>query len=284
MPGWIKLHRSLIDWEWYTDHNTSRLFIHCLLRANFEDHEWRGISINRGSFYTSLDTLSSETGLSPRQIRTSFDKLISTGELTSLGMARGRMITIHEYESYQEDDRLNVSQVTGKRQADDRLLTANKNLRSKEDKNNNSCRDNEFEQVWDLYGKKGNKKTSKAKYLKLSESIIQDLLTHIPIYVLSTPDKQYRKNFETYLNQEVWNDEVTHETHQRPDQPKPSLIDRVKANTAARREERARRKSCGQPMGQNGSDVRTQVCEPIRGDTGRDMDNVLDGDFWETDG
>lgn len=88
----------------------------------------------------------------------------------------------------------------------------------------------------------------------------------------------------TYLNGERWNDEVTHETHQQANQPKPSLIDRVKANTAARREERARRKSCGQPLGQNGSDVRTQICEPIRGDAGRDLDNVLDGDFWETDG
>jgi len=131
MPGWIKLHRSLIDWEWYTDHNTSRLFIHCLLRANFEDHEWRGISIKRGSFYTSLNTLSAETGLSLRKIRTSFDKLVSTGELTSSGMARGRMITVLEYDSYQEDDRLNVSLMTGKRQGSDRVVTTNKNDKKK---------------------------------------------------------------------------------------------------------------------------------------------------------
>lgn len=284
MSGWIKLHRSLIDWEWYTDHNTSRLFIHCLVRANFEDKEWRGIPIKRGSFYTSLDTLSRETGLSPRQIRTSFDKLISTGELTSSGMARGRMVTIHEYDSYQEDDRLNGSQVTGKRQADDRLLTANKNLRTKEDKNKDSLRDDEFDQVWDLYGKKGNKKSSKAKYLKLSETIIQDLLNHIPVYVLSTPDKQYRKNFETYLNQEVWNDEVTHETHQQANQPKPSLIDRVKANTEQRARDRAERNACRETMAQDDSHVRAQILQPIRGDTGRHVGELLEGDYRQTDG
>lgn len=33
-------------------------------------------------------------------------------------------------------------------------------------------------------------------------------LTYIPAYVKSTPDKQYRKNFETFLNQECWNDEL----------------------------------------------------------------------------
>lgn len=128
MPGWIKLHRALIDWEWYTDHNTCRLFIHCLLRANFEDKLWRGISIKRGSFYTSLDTLSSETGLSNKQIRTSLDKLIMTGEVASLGMARGRMITVAGYESYQQDDRLTGSQEAGSGQAYGRVGAANKNL------------------------------------------------------------------------------------------------------------------------------------------------------------
>jgi len=31
---------------------------------------------------------------------------------------------------------------------------------------------------------------------------------HIPKYVLSTPDKKYRKNFETYLNNKSFNDEI----------------------------------------------------------------------------
>jgi hypothetical protein len=68
--------------------------------------------------------------------------------------------------------------------------------------------DYQFEGMWEAYGKKGNKKTSRAKFNKLDildQNLIYD---HIPIYVLSTPDKQYRKNFETYLNQECWNDEV----------------------------------------------------------------------------
>ena len=66
----------------------------------------------------------------------------------------------------------------------------------------------EFERVWDLYGKKGNRKKSKVRFSNLSKKVKQVLLTHIPIYVLSTPDKQFRKNFETYINQEAWNDET----------------------------------------------------------------------------
>jgi hypothetical protein len=69
-----------------------------------------------------------------------------------------------------------------------------------------SCDD--FEQVWILYGKKGNKKTSTAKWSKLKEETKQLALLKIPAYVKSTPDIQYRKNFETWLNQECWNDEI----------------------------------------------------------------------------
>lgn len=65
-----------------------------------------------------------------------------------------------------------------------------------------------FENVWEQYGKKGNKKTSNAKWNRLSNTNKALALKHIPEYVKATPDKQYRKNFETYLNQEVWNDTI----------------------------------------------------------------------------
>ena len=59
--GWIKFHRKFINWEWYDDINTSRLFIHCLLRANHQDKKWRGITIKMGQFVTSLSKLSTES-------------------------------------------------------------------------------------------------------------------------------------------------------------------------------------------------------------------------------
>ncbi len=65
-----------------------------------------------------------------------------------------------------------------------------------------------FENVWEQYGKKGNRKTSKDKWDKLSNSNKALALKHIPGYVDATPDKQYRKNFETYINKEAWNDNI----------------------------------------------------------------------------
>lgn len=65
-----------------------------------------------------------------------------------------------------------------------------------------------FENIWSLYGKKGNKKTSERKWGKLSITAKEKALAYIPAYVEATPDKQYRKNFETFLNQECWSDEL----------------------------------------------------------------------------
>ena len=42
MAGWIKLHRSLLDWEWWHDLPTRTVFLTMLLMANREDKKWQG--------------------------------------------------------------------------------------------------------------------------------------------------------------------------------------------------------------------------------------------------
>lgn len=125
--GWICLHRGLLDWEWYNDINVTRLFIHCLLRANHKPKQWRGIDIARGQFWTSLPSLQQETGLSASQIRTCINKLKSTGELAVKSQATGRMVTVLKYNDYQENDRLPDRPVTDQSQTSDRQVTANNN-------------------------------------------------------------------------------------------------------------------------------------------------------------
>jgi hypothetical protein len=39
MSGWIKIHRSILEWEWYEDTNTFRLFMHLILKANHKDRK-----------------------------------------------------------------------------------------------------------------------------------------------------------------------------------------------------------------------------------------------------
>ena len=125
--GWIKLHRQLLEWEWYDDINTSRLFVHLMLTANHKDNKWRGIEIKRGSRLTSLDKLSSETSLSVSKIRTAIKKLISTNEIASKSHSQHTVFTMINYDMYQDDDKQNDKPVTNESQTNDKRIATNKN-------------------------------------------------------------------------------------------------------------------------------------------------------------
>ena len=110
--GWIKLHRQMTEWEWYSDINTFRLFIHLLLVVNHKDNKFRGKVIKRGQTNRSLETLSKETGLTVRQIRTSLTKLKPTRELTQQREGNLFVISVTNYDQYQENDTGSVTPLT----------------------------------------------------------------------------------------------------------------------------------------------------------------------------
>ena len=99
--GWIKLHRSFLKWEWYNNINTKMLFIHLLLKVNYEDKEWRKVDIPKGSCITSYGNLAKELGLSVQNIRTSIAKLKSTHEITVKSTNKYIVITLENWEKYQ---------------------------------------------------------------------------------------------------------------------------------------------------------------------------------------
>ena len=55
--GFVAFPRGLIDWEWYTEPNTARLFFHLLLTANWQEKQWQGITIHPGELVTSQSQL-----------------------------------------------------------------------------------------------------------------------------------------------------------------------------------------------------------------------------------
>ena len=132
--GFIALFRQFVDWEWYDDANTMRLFIHCLLLANYKDKKWRGKLIKRGSFITSQPKLAHSLKLSIMQIRNSLRKLKSTGEITVQTTPEYSIITVKNYNLYQDDNRLKNRQTTPKEQTSNRRTTTTNN--SNKDTNN----------------------------------------------------------------------------------------------------------------------------------------------------
>lgn len=121
--GFILLFRQITEWEWYQNPNTFRLFVHCLLMANYTDGRFEGKEIKRGQLVTSLPSLSEQTKLSIRQVRVALDHLIMTGELTNKSYTKFRIITVVNYDKYQNNDRQIDSQMTDKRQTSDSQMT-----------------------------------------------------------------------------------------------------------------------------------------------------------------
>lgn len=68
------------------------------------------------------------------------------------------------------------------------------------------CHD--FDYWWKLYGKAVGRKDCEKKWAKMTVKEREDCIAATPAYVASTPDKQFRKNPLSYINQKAWNDEI----------------------------------------------------------------------------
>ena len=125
--GWIKLHRKMVEWEWYDDHNTCRLFIHILLKCHRKEKRYRGTAIPAGSLITGRKKLSVETGLSERQIRTALEKLKSTNDVTIKTTTEYSIISVVNWNDHQrtdqQDDQQTTSGMTNERPASDQRAT-----------------------------------------------------------------------------------------------------------------------------------------------------------------
>ena len=101
MEGWIKIHRRVVDWEWFTHPNMLRLWIYLLVKASGEDREWRGITIKKGELVTSLSTISTETGIPLISVRRGLERLQVSRQVSIQTTQKWTKITICKYDSYQ---------------------------------------------------------------------------------------------------------------------------------------------------------------------------------------
>ena len=86
-----------------------------------------------------------------------------------------------------------------------------KNKRTKE-KDEREKKEILFEKFWNLYNKKVERKSCLAKFIKLDFETIDKIINAVPKYVMLSTDIKYRKNPETWLNGECWNDEIPSDT------------------------------------------------------------------------
>lgn len=127
--GFVAFPRGLTAWEWYDDPNTCRLFFHLMLTANWEPKNWHGIVIEPGSRVASLSRLASETGLTIQNIRTSLERLKSTGYLTIKSTNKYSVISINHWLEVTGCNKVSNTQLTFNQQASNNQLTTTKPLK-----------------------------------------------------------------------------------------------------------------------------------------------------------
>ena len=128
---YIKLDRNLLRWRWYKDSNTTRVFIHLLLTANYVDLDFESITVKRGQIVTTYKSIGGFLGLSYQNVRTAIAHLKLTGEITVKTYPKFIVITIVNYGLYQ--DKL-TGTATVNQQSTNSQLTANQQQVKKERK------------------------------------------------------------------------------------------------------------------------------------------------------
>jgi len=211
MNGWIKLHYKFLKWEWSNDANMVALFLHLLLKANYQGRNWRGQDIKRGELITGLHSLSAETGISLQSLRTCLKRLKSTNEITIKTTNKYSVICIRNYNKYQHEPTSKLtSELTNNQQTTNKQLTTPKEYK-KERKSIDSIYTSDFIEFWSKYPKKTGKGAAFSSWNKLTKHEKQKIDGALDWQILSdqwTKDSgQYIPNPQTYLNQKRFDDE-----------------------------------------------------------------------------
>ncbi len=201
--GWIKIHRKMTEWEWYSDIIVCRVFMHLLLTANHEEGNWKGVKIGIGQLAIGRKMLSKNVGISEQSLRTALTKLKSTSEITIKSTTKYSVITILKWNDYQQA----TSKSTNEQPTINQQLTTNKKIRSKEVKKD--IYTSEFEKFWSLYPKKVGKQKSSTEWGKINKTEHEKIYEDIP--KRKEDDKWvngFVKDPERYLKSRQWEDEI----------------------------------------------------------------------------
>lgn len=235
MGGWIRLYRSLSEWEWIDDHPTLILWIHCLLMANHAETQWRGHAILPGQFVSSIAKLSDKTSLTNKQVRCAINRLKRTGEMASQSTNEFTLFTINSWKKYQPEkqegkpegeQRASGGQAEGKQRA-----TNNNEKKEKNDEEENTIGQKQvltdlfpeeipavnsskidkekktlstFEAFWENYPRKQGKVPALRIWRSMSQDDRAAAAAALPAYTRSISDPQFYQHGDTFLRQKTF--------------------------------------------------------------------------------
>ena len=203
--GYVKLWRKSLDSGLLQNHKLWVFWTWCLMKATHKRTKqpvgMQVINLDPGQFIFGRKKAAAETGLSERNVRTCINTLKNLENLTIKTTNKFSVITIVNWDTYQQEDAANDQQTTSKRPASDH----------KQEHKNNIYTPN-FLKFWSAYPKKVGKGAALKAYQNIKEprpslSVILNSLTQQGKSE-QWRDKQFIPNPATWLNQRRWEDEL----------------------------------------------------------------------------
>jgi uncharacterized phage protein (TIGR02220 family) len=134
--GWIKLHRQILESRYGKNLEIMGMFASLLLMANHKKgFTYDGTMINPGQFMVSKLQLSKLFSLSESKVRRILTKLEIDGQISVKSSTKNTIITITNWDKYQNDYCDDDEQATNERRTTDEQAATNKN--DNNNKNNN---------------------------------------------------------------------------------------------------------------------------------------------------
>lgn len=190
---WIKLYDSLLEWRWAHKPEYMAFVIRCLLRANPSTKKWENIELERGSFICGREDFAKEVGISVQTYRTILKNLQECEFLTAKSTSKGTIITICNYDSYQENkkqinqDLTNVPPTFNQRSANV-SPTPNQPLTTIIDDKNKRITDFKEEENKETFLKNGG--TAEKKVFQISE--LEKILSAENIYMTAQGYQEFK--------------------------------------------------------------------------------------------
>lgn len=216
--GFTRIPNAILDMPWASNPTAVYLYTWLSLHAD-----------KCGRMTTSMRLLAKQTKLPLQQLRTAMRKLLATQVVTQVVTQGSTQVattlTVSFLSSYEaEKPEANTSGNTSANTSsntprayknDNIIISCLKEDREDKEKESSLRSDSKksddpysFDVFWELYDKKVDKKKTLTAWGRLTAEKRRKIIEYVPGYVSSTPNRRFRKNPLTFLNNESWENEI----------------------------------------------------------------------------
>ena len=225
MDGYIKLWRKSLESSVWTNINLWRFWTWCLMKASYKPRiakvGYQDVPLEPGQFVFGRHKASLETRLSEQTIKTCLKHLENMENLTIKTTNKYSIISIRNWDKYQNTDQPTNQQVTNNQPATNHKQEGKEGKKIKEVKEIYA----RFEIFWKAYPRKKSKGQAEKAFLKINpdEQLLVTMLATIERAKKSDDwlreGGKYIPYPATWLNARGWEDEISKEQKEEEREP-----------------------------------------------------------------